>query len=172
MSLITLIEIYSPLPRNGKTTVVEVALVLQIAAGVLASVCNILFIWFGILSGWYDVTPELKVISVGEGIIAGVLYFVFAGSSLFILHCQQRSSHGVFLTLNIVVVILRFKQFLFHEALGFNPDVLSFLLAVVNACQLGLVHWFRPESQEEELRENSLQSNKMINDYISKTIKR
>ena len=104
-----MIEIYSPLPRNGKTTVVEVALVLQIASGVLASVCNILFIWFGILSGWYHVTPELKVISVGEGIIAGVLYFVFAGSSLFILHCQQRSSHGVFLTLNIVVVILRFK---------------------------------------------------------------
>lgn len=93
--------------RNDKTTLVEVALVLQIVSGVFVIICNILFIWFGILSGWYDVTPDLKVISVGEGIIAGVLYFIFAGSSLFILHCQQRSSHGVFLTLNILVVFLR-----------------------------------------------------------------
>ena len=94
--------------KNDKTTLVEVSLVLQIVSGVFVIICNILFIWFGILSGWYDVTPELKVISVGEGIIAGVLYFIFAGSSLFILHCQQRSSHGVFLTLNILVIFLRY----------------------------------------------------------------
>ena len=94
--------------RNDKTTLVEVSLVLQIVSGVFVIICNILFIWFGILSGWYDVTPELKVISVGEGIIAGVLYFIFAGSSLFILHCQQRSSHGAFLTLNILVIFLRY----------------------------------------------------------------
>ena len=47
--------------RNDKTTLVEVSLVLQIVSGVFVIICNILFIWFGILSGWYDVTPDLKV---------------------------------------------------------------------------------------------------------------
>ena len=109
----------------------EVIGILEIFLGVLVIVLNILFIYFGMHSGWYyfqdSLGTELKVISIGEGIIAGFFYIIFATFFLVKL-CSGGSGTKLMSILNILMVIL------------------SFTLILTNACQIGLVSWYIPKT--------------------------
>ena len=118
--------------------------ILQIFLGVLVIVLNILFIYFGMSSGWYyfqdSLGTEMKVISIGEGIIAGFFYIIFAAV---ILAKLGKAVSGISLIsiMNIILIIL------------------SFTLILTNACQIGLVSWYVPKTAsaiypEEEAKMN------------------
>ena len=81
--------------------------------------------------GWYyfkdSLGTELKVISIGEGIIAGFFYIIFATFFLVKL-CSGGSGTKLMTILNILMVIL------------------SFTLILTNACQIGLVSWYIPKT--------------------------
>ena len=93
---------------KSETILVDVAGVTQMFGGILVVIFNILFIYFGMSSKWYhfqdSLGTELKVISIGEGIIAGFFYFVFGAISLSIFKSQ---SHGLLFALNIINAIIR-----------------------------------------------------------------
>ena len=93
---------------KSETTLVDIAGVVQVFGGVLVIIFNILFIYFGISSKWYhfqdSLGTELKVISIGEGIIAGFFYFVFGAICLSVFKSQ---SHGLLFALNIIIAIIR-----------------------------------------------------------------
>jgi hypothetical protein len=118
--------------KNVKVNLfLEVIGILEIFLGVLVIVLNILFIYFGMHSGWYyfkdSLGTELKVISIGEGIIAGFFYIIFATVFLARL-CSGGSGTKLMSILNILMVIL------------------SFTLILTNACQIGLVSWYVPKT--------------------------
>ena len=118
--------------KNVKVSLfLEVIGILEIFLGVLVIVLNILFIYFGMSSGWYffkdSLGTELKVISIGEGIIAGSFYIIFPTAFLAKL-CSGGSGTKMTTILNILVVIL------------------SFTLILTNACQIGLVSWYVPKT--------------------------
>ena len=104
----------SPTMRNINTTWIEISQIIQIFSGVLAIIFNILFIYFGMRSGWYyfqdSLGTELKVISIGEGIIAGTLYFIFAGVCL--LQSHKTSASTLLVTLNILNILIRNANFI------------------------------------------------------------
>ena len=89
---------------KSETTLVDIAGVVQVFGGVLVIIFNILFIYFGMSSKWYhfqdSLGTELKVISIGEGIIAGFFYFVFGAICLSVFKSQ---SHGLLFALNIII---------------------------------------------------------------------
>ena len=68
--------------------------VAELVLGVLVMILNVIFIYDGMNSGWYHSPEEegsqLKVVSIGEGIIAGDL--VFQNVSLFIFLYQDFST--------------------------------------------------------------------------------
>ena len=104
---------------------------IQLVCAVLVTVLNILFIYFGIGSGWYyfvdSLGTELKVISIGEGIIAGFLYFIFA--IIFLYNVSSgRAGAAWMLTCNSLMVLV------------------SLVLVLTNTCQLGLVSWHVPRT--------------------------
>ena len=109
----------------------EVAGVVDLFLGVLVTALNIIFIYFGINSGWYYVKDsletDLKVISIGEGIIAGFFYILFA--IIFLIKLSTGGSGTILMSiLNILMIIL------------------SFTLILTNACQIGLVSWYVPST--------------------------
>ena len=69
-------------PKHKCRVFIEVAGATQIVCGVLVTVFNILFIYYGMSSGWYyfkdSLGTEMKVISIGEGIIAGIFFDCFS----------------------------------------------------------------------------------------------
>ena len=118
--------------------------ILQIFLGVLVIVLNILFIYFGMSSGWEyfqgSLGTEMKVISIGEGIIAGFFYIIFAAVILAKLG-KAESGTSLMSIMNIILIIL------------------SFTLILTNACQIGLVSWYVPKTAsaiypEEEAKMN------------------
>ena len=115
----------------------EIAGLSELFLGVLVIVLNILFIYFGMNSGWYyfkdSLGTEIKVISIGEGIIAGVFYIVFA--SIFLIKlCSEGCGIILMSIMNILMIIL------------------SFTLVLTNACQIGLVSWYVPLSPSGVMR--------------------
>ena len=65
------LSVCEPESKNSSKVYVEVAGATQIVCGVLVAVFNILFIYYGMASGWYyfqdSLGTEMKVISIGEG---------------------------------------------------------------------------------------------------------
>ena len=118
--------------ENGRVKLfLEVVGVLELFLGVLVIVLNILFIYFGINSGWYyskdSLGTELKVISIGEGIIAGFFYILFA--IVFLVKLSTGRSITILMyILNILMTLI------------------SFTLILTNACQIGLVSWYVPRT--------------------------
>ena len=116
-----------PFKNEKVKLLLEVAGILELFLGVFVIVLNILFIYFGMNSGWYffkdSFGTEMKVISIGEGIIAGFFYIVFA--SIFLIKLCFGGTRTILMSiLNILMTII------------------SFTLVLTNACQIGLVSWY------------------------------
>ena len=112
----------------GVLKFLQVTSTLEIFLSFLIIILNILFIFYGMNSGWYyfvdSLGTELKVISIGEGIIAGFFYIIFASVFLFKL-ASADLSNTVLYAMNSLILIL------------------TVVLAIANACQLGLVNQVR-----------------------------
>ena len=107
-----------------KTTVILVMLL-----GLIVSVLNIIFIYFGLNSEWYEGNiGVLKVISVGEGIIAGVFYIIISLIMLFYLSKKDPSAVRMLILCNVVLLVI------------------GFTLSIVNGCQIGMVETFFPDT--------------------------
>ena len=106
--------------------------VLHITMGVLVLILNVIFIYDGMNSGWYyfkdSLGTELKVISIGEGIMTGVFFITIASLAIVIL--SRKSFNKSYLYLLYVIII-----------------ILSFSLIITTACQIGLIHQFVPVSE-------------------------
>lgn len=101
--------------------------------GLIVSVLNIIFIYFGMHSDWYEGSiGALKVISVGEGIIAGVFYILI--SMILLLYLSKKDPSAVRMIILCNVFLL----------------VISFTLSIVNGCQIGMVETFFPRSFETD----------------------
>ena len=116
--------------KNSSKVFVEAAGATQIVCGVLVAVFNILFIYYGMASGWYyfqdSLGTEMKVISIGEGIIAGLFYMSFG--SVFLYSLQSSGSSNSLLICSVMNMLI------------------SLTLILTNTCQLGLVSWYLPSS--------------------------
>ena len=115
--------------RNwGCVKFLQVTSTLEILLGFLVIILNILFIFFGMNSGWYyfvdSLGTELEVISIGEGIIAGFFYIIFAVVFLVKLS-QEDTDNMVLYVMNVLILMI------------------SMVLAIANACQIGLVDQVR-----------------------------
>ena len=101
----------------------EASGVVVILGGVLVAVFNILFIYFGMSSGWYyfrdSLGTELKVISVGEGIVTGLFYFIFGVISLSMI---DSGNHTVIMAINIVNTLIRnaFNMIIYYNMIIIN----------------------------------------------------
>ena len=111
---------------------VEVTGATQIVCGLLVAVFNILFIYYGISSGWYyakdSLGTEMKVISIGEGILAGLVYTVFGSLFLYTVHWSGSYSGHNLMIYSVITLVT------------------SLTLVLANTCQLGLVSWYFPSS--------------------------
>ena len=107
----------------------------EILLGFLVIILNILFILFGMNSGWYyfvdSLGTELEVISIGEGIIAGFFYIIFAVVFLIKL-AQEDTDSMVLYVMNVLILMI------------------SMVLAIANACQIGMVDQVRKEFPDIE----------------------
>ena len=123
--------------------------ILEIFLGVLVIVLNILFIYFGMSSGWYyfqdSLGTEMKVISIGEGIIAGFFYIIFGAVFLAKLG-KGDSGTGLMSIMNIIIIII------------------SFTLILTNACQIGLVSWYVPKTASALYPEEEAKMNDKVED--------
>ena len=118
--------------KNGSVAMyLKATAILVMLLGLIVSVLNIIFIYFGMNTNWYTGNiGVLKVISIGEGIIAGVLYIVI---SLIILASLSKKSSSV------VRMIILCNIFML---------VIGFTLSIVNGCQIGMVQTFFPKVVE------------------------
>ena len=118
--------------KNGSVAMyLKATAILVMLLGLIVSVLNIIFIYFGMNTHWYTGNiGVLKVISIGEGIIAGVLYIVI---SLIILASLSKKSSSV------VRMIILCNIFML---------VIGFTLSIVNGCQIGMVQTFFPKVVE------------------------
>ena len=118
--------------KNNSRLLVEVAGASQIVCGLLVAVFNILFIYYGISSGWYyfkdSLGTEMRVISIGEGILAGCVYVIFASFFLYNLHWPSSYSAHKLVFCSLIILLT------------------SVSLVLANTCQLGLVSRYRPSS--------------------------
>merc|ERR1711953_1276027 len=131
--------------------------VAEIVMGVLALILNTIFIYDGMNSGWYE-DPEgegngMKVVSIGEGIIAGVFYILLAAVTLGLL--AKSESKKALLVMHILLILI------------------SFTLIVTNACQLGLIHQyarnFNPKDTKwygEEPRQTSVVAVELVANFL------
>jgi len=114
---------------------------LEMLLGLLVLVLNVIFIFFGRNTGWYyfvdSLGTELKVISVGEGIVSGTLYLVLAAASLAILLRKPGHAGALYCTKAATIAI-------------------AVVLIVTIACQIGLVHQFAPFDEAFKLGEAKL----------------
>ena len=118
--------------KNGSVAMyLKATAILVMLLGLIVSVMNIIFIYFGMNTNWYTGNiGVLKVISIGEGIIAGVLYIVI---SLIILASLSKKSSSV------VRMIILCNIFML---------VIGFTLSIVNGCQIGMVQTLFPKVAE------------------------
>merc|ERR1711884_794136 len=89
----------------------------QFVLGAVVMVLNIVFIYDGMNSGWYGDQGGLRVVSIGEGIIAGFLYLGLGGAVLAVL---GRPGHHLKALLGLEASML----------------LLSLTLTIANGCQL------------------------------------
>ena len=126
------LSVCEPEYKNYCKVFVEVAGATQIVCGVLVAVFNILFIYYGMISGWYyfkdSLGTEMKVISIGEGIIAGLFYMSFGSVFLYTLQSAGPNSGKSLLVCSVMNLLI------------------SLALILTNTCQLGLVSWYLPSS--------------------------
>ena len=112
----------------------QLASLLQIFLGLLVMVLNIIFIYFGLKAKWYTSflgqDSSLNVISVGEGIIAGLFYVIIALLSLYLRNREK------------------YKKTLL--SLYFLLITISTSLTLANACQIGLVQMFSPRQWQHK----------------------
>ena len=120
--------------KNGSAAICMKATgILVMLLGLIVSVLNIIFIYFGIHSDWYDGNiGVLKVISIGEGIIAGTFYIIISIIVLIYLSKKEPSAVRMIILCNIFLLLI------------------SFTLSIVNGCQIGMVEFFFPESFETD----------------------
>ena len=126
------LSVCEPESKNYSKGFVEAAAATQIVCGVLAAVFNILFIYYGMISGWYyfkdSLGTEMKVISIGEGIIAGLFYMSFGSVFLYTLQSSGSSNGSSLLVCSVMNLLI------------------SLALILTNTCQLGLVSWHVPRT--------------------------
>ena len=126
------LSVCEPESKNYSKGFVEAAAATQIVCGVLAAVFNILFIYYGMASGWYyfkdSLGTEMKVISIGEGIMAGLFYMSFGSVFLYTLQSSGPSNGSSLLICSVMNILI------------------SLALILTNTCQLGLVSWYLPSS--------------------------
>ena len=112
----------------------QLASLLQIFLGLLVMILNIIFIYFGLKAKWYTSflgqDSSLNVISVGEGIIAGLFYVIIALLSLYLRNREK------------------YKKTLL--SLYFLLITISTSLTLANACQIGLVQMFSPRQWQHK----------------------
>ena len=120
--------------KSGSAAIcMKVTGILVMLLGLIVSTLNIIFIYFGIHSDWYNGNiGVLKVISVGEGIIAGTFYIIISFIVLFYLSKKEPSAVRMIILCNIFLLVI------------------SFTLSIVNGCQIGMVEFFFPESFETD----------------------
>jgi len=128
--------------RQKFVTFLFSAAILHITFGVLVMVLNVIFIYDGMNSGWYyfkdSLGTELKVISIGEGILAGLFFICIAFLVLLVL-TKKGCSKNFLYPLYIILILL------------------SFSLILTTGCQIGLIHQYVPDkdtnskSQEHKL---------------------
>ena len=107
--------------------------ILVMLLGLVVSILNIIFIYVGIHSDWYNGNiGVLKVISVGEGIIAGTFYIIISIIVLIYLSKKEPSAVRMIFIFNIFLLVI------------------SFTLSIVNGCQIGMVESFFPGSFETD----------------------
>ena len=110
--------------------------VLHITLGLLVMILNVIFIYDGMNSGWYyfidSLGTELKVISIGEGIMTGIFFIIIACFVILIL-CKHMCTNTSLYPLYIVIIFL------------------SFSLIITTACQIGMIHQYVPRDQEEKM---------------------
>ena len=142
------------------------AAVIQFVLGLLVMILNIIFIYDGMGSKWYGQPQEmeavdnsdydeggegeqamsgggLKVVSIGEGIIAGAeeimgysplpkyllsgfFYFCLTGVAMYVLSQKGNNSKKALLGVHVTLILL------------------SFTLVITNACQIGMIHQHAP----------------------------
>ena len=116
--------------KNGSAAIyLKITGILVMLLGLIVSVLNIIFIYFGMNSNWYTGNIGiLKVISVGEGIIAGIFYIIISLSVLFYLSKKVSSAVRMIIICNVFLLVI------------------SFTLSIVNGCQIGMVQTFFPKN--------------------------
>ena len=130
LNIINLTDEKSKHVKNGTAaTCMKTTGILVILLGLIVSVLNIIFIYFGLNSDWYAGNiGVLKVISVGEGIIAGVFYIIISLIMLLYLSKKDPSAMRMLILCNVFLLVI------------------SFTLSIVNGCQIGMVETFFPDS--------------------------
>jgi hypothetical protein len=120
--------------KNGSAAIyLKTTGILVMLLGLIVSVLNIIFIYFGMNSNWYTGNIGiLKVISVGEGIIAGIFYIIISLIVLFYLSKKVSSAVRMIIICNVFLLVI------------------SFTLSIVNGCQIGMVQTFFPDSFKTE----------------------
>jgi len=105
------------------------AAILHLTLGLLVLILNVIFIYDGMNSGWYyfkdSLGTELKVISIGEGILAGIFFIIIASVILFIL-TKSSYNRNILYPLYITMILL------------------SVVLIITTGCQIGLIHQYVP----------------------------
>merc|ERR1712080_410911 len=104
--------------------------------GLLCTILNVIFIYFGMKIGWYGgESSALRVISIGEGIISGVLYILLASIVMFQLSGKLPRKIAIIIC-NVFIMII------------------SLTLSIATACQIGMVEEFFPSHVTEQLQVN------------------
>jgi len=149
------------------------AAVLQFVLGVFVMILNIIFIYDGMNSKWYGQVDDLneatnvdedgniistgggmKVVSIGEGILAGFFYILLAGVAMILIAKKGQNKKAL---IGIHACLL----------------LLSFTVVIANACQIGLIHQYAtPYDAEnskwygEEPRQTAVVALELVGNFI------
>ena len=124
LNKISLTNMKSKHVKNGPAaTCMKTTGIVVMLLGLIVSVLNIIFIYFGMNSDWYEGN-----IGVGEGIIAVVFYIIISLIMLFYLSKKDPSAVRMLILCNVFLLVI------------------SFTLSIVNGCQIGMVETFFPDS--------------------------
>ena len=145
----------APSQQIKYSRIFQLAALLQIFIGLLVMILNIIFIYFGLKTKWYisfiGQDSSLNVISVGEGIIAGLFYDIIG---VLCLYLRNRD---------------KYKKTLL--SLYFLLITISTSLTLVNACQIGLVQMFSPRQwQNKDIMARQMEMSLAEVDRISQIV--
>ena len=122
----------------------QLASLIQMFLGLLVMIFNIIFIYFGINSDWYSGNiANLKVISVGEGIIAGVFYIII--SWILLIYLSKNFASALRILCNVFLLVI------------------GITIIIVNSCQIVMVQTFFHNSfKEDQMRQMALLGVQML----------